>query len=111
MLALSSATEKKNYATLIFILIFLATGNIFQLFSIFLHSDFYLLFYPQELIGAILKGIVPLSSQNNPLGLFLAFSGNEIRSSVQFTESLGMAILTSVLSIIYLFKKINTIWS
>lgn len=111
MLAISAATEKKNYASLIFILILLIIGDVFKVFNTFFHSDLYLLFNPQEVMLVLLKGLISFTDSLNNFIFIIAINPGSLNTTVTFPEALGLVSAVSIVSFIYLIRRIRTIWS
>ena len=113
MLALSGATEKKNYSALMFIVILLILGDIFQVFAILLHNNIFYIFNPQDVMAAILFGLVPLNSQLTDITGTGNISGiPTTRLAVTtFNEAIFAVTLLSLVSVLYVLYKIKKIWS
>ncbi|OLS20494.1 MAG: hypothetical protein HeimC3_40430 [Candidatus Heimdallarchaeota archaeon LC_3] len=111
MLALSGATDKKNYAALMFIIILLILGDIFEVFAILLDNNFFYIFNPQDVMAAILFDIVPLKSDFSGLGGFISGVPSGRLAVNSFFEAMGAVTLLSFSSMLFVYYKIKRIWS
>jgi hypothetical protein len=113
MLALSGATEKKNYASLMFIILMLASGQIFSVFAQLLKDNFYYRFSPQETMATVLFGLVPPSDAFGELsGFFFLARGSvlNLELHLEFGDGVQMLFIYSVASFIFIYRKITNFW-
>ena len=111
MLALSGATEKKNYAALMFIVTLLILGDIFEVFAFLLHNNIFYIFNPQDVMATILFELVPLKSDFNQVGGIINGIPSGGLSVTSFSEAIFSVTSLSFTSALFVYYKVMKIWS
>ena len=112
MVAISSSTEKKNYATLMFIILFIALDGISRIFAILLGDNFFLRFNPDQILLAIYFGINHLTPNYTQISSFTSIITpiSVRRTLLSFQDGIETLLFYMAISMLFIYRRINKIW-